>query len=108
MIDMYIGETSREKRKVVETSCRIILSTYHMAKEGLDIKRLDTLVFATPKSDIEQAIGRIQRPSTEKNTPFVIDLVDNCPAFMSLKNRRVKHYNARKYKILVGDMYDTK
>ena len=42
-------------------SKKIIIATYHIASEGYDNPDLDTLIFATPKSNIEQAIGRILR-----------------------------------------------
>lgn len=61
----YIG-TTKALERAASSECRIILSTYSMAKEGLDIPRLDTLVMATPKGDIVQASGRVQRKHSEK------------------------------------------
>ena len=43
---------------------RIVLGTFAMAEEGLDIKTLDTEVLATSKSDVVQAVGRVQRSPT--------------------------------------------
>ena len=53
----------------------LIIATYQIASEGYDNKELDTLIFATPKSNIEQAIGRILRQENV-NEPEVIDFVD--------------------------------
>ena len=39
----------------------IILATYAMAAEALDIKTLTTLLMASPKTDVTQSIGRILR-----------------------------------------------
>ena len=62
---------------------RIIIATYKIASEGYDNKELDTLVFATPKTNIEQAIGRILRQENA-NQPEVIDLVDAWSVFNNL------------------------
>ena len=35
-------------------NCKIILATYAMAAEALDIKTLTTLILATPRTDIKQ------------------------------------------------------
>ena len=50
-IPIYI-ESSKKK---------IIFATFSQAHEGLDIPTLDTVILATPKSDIVQSIGRIMR-----------------------------------------------
>ena len=42
-------------------SARAIIATYVMAREALDVPGLDTLIFATPSSDVRQAVGRIRR-----------------------------------------------
>ena len=58
----------------------IILGTYSMLSTGVDISRLDTVVFAgDAKSHIlcRQSIGRIQRIFEGKENPKVIDICDN-------------------------------
>ena len=102
MISMYTGQTPSDERKNIETNSSIILSTYQMAKEGLDIQRLDTLVMATPKSDVEQAIGRIQRPNANKCEPLVIDVVDKNITFTNLRNKRFKYYTKCKYDVNIS------
>tara|TARA_B110000008_G_scaffold87904_1_gene89944 strand:+ start:7717 stop:9174 length:1458 start_codon:yes stop_codon:yes gene_type:complete len=87
----YIGTTSAADR-AISSECRIILSTYSMAKEGLDIPRLDTLVLATPKGDIVQAGGRVQRKHAEKKVPLIIDVVDTYSVFEQLRWKRWKFY----------------
>lgn len=78
---------------------RIIIATYQIASEGYDNKELDTLIFATPKSNIEQAIGRILRQEN-KNKPEVIDFVDAWSIFNNLYFSRCKYYKKKKYDIL--------
>ena len=63
-----------EQLKESETK-KVIIATYAMAEEGLDIKTLTTLIMATPKVDVTQAVGRILRKEQEVY-PIVIDVVD--------------------------------
>ena len=81
---------------------RIIIATYQIASEGYDNKELDTLVFSTPKSNIEQAIGRILRQENE-HKPEVIDFIDAWSVFNNLYFSRSKFYKKKKYNI-IGDI----
>ena len=66
-------EDMRQGRK------RYLFATYSLAKEGLDIPRLDRLYLATPQKDyavITQSIGRIARTFDGKAEPVVYDYVD--------------------------------
>ena len=98
----YIGTTSANDRNAT-SSKRIILSTYSMAKEGLDIPRLDTLVLGTPKGDIVQASGRIQRKHPEKKTPLIIDIVDTFSVFEQLRWKRWSFYRNEKFECQTYD-----
>jgi superfamily II DNA or RNA helicase len=94
-ISRYTGSTPAKKRPEAASKA-VVLATYSMAKEGLDIPTLDTLVFATPSGNVEQAVGRIQRPCATKQTPLVIDIVDSTSsAFMSMYGRRRSFYKRR-------------
>ena len=64
--------------------------------EGLDIKTLTTLILATPKTDIEQAVGRILREKHEQ--PLVIDIVDNHEVFKKQWDKRKAYYLKNNYK----------
>ena len=79
---------------------RVILATFQMAAEGLDIKTIDTIILGTPKTDIEQAVGRI-RPKIEetKNIPLVIDIVDNFSLFERQAFDRNNFYKKKNYEI---------
>jgi superfamily II DNA or RNA helicase len=78
----------------------VILATFQMAAEGLDIKTIDTIILGTPKTDIEQAVGRI-RPKIEetKNIPLVIDIVDNFSLFERQAFARNNFYKKKNYEI---------
>lgn len=54
----------------------IVVGTFAMAAEGLDVPEFDTLFLATPQAAVEQAVGRILRVSPDKKQPLVVDYVD--------------------------------
>jgi superfamily II DNA or RNA helicase len=76
---------------------RILLSTYHYASEGIDIPRLDTLVMATPRGNIEQTVGRILRPHPFKQQPLVVDVKDPFSLFTGMAWKRHAYYKSQKY-----------
>jgi superfamily II DNA or RNA helicase len=95
-IGYYLGGMKEDKLKESESK-RIILATYAMASEGLDIKTLTSLVLATPKSDVCQSVGRILRSKHE--SPLVIDIIDDNPALMSQYYKRLTYYSSKNYDI---------
>jgi len=58
---------------------RILISTYQLVKEGFDVAKLNTLIIATPRPDVDQIVGRILRVEKGKRTidPLIIDIVDS-------------------------------
>ena len=62
-VGYYVGGMKEQHLKESEKK-KVIIATYSMAAEALDIKTLTTLIMATPKTDIEQAVGRILREET--------------------------------------------
>jgi superfamily II DNA or RNA helicase len=87
----------KEEKLKESESKKIILATYAMASEGLDIKTLTSLVLATPKSDVCQSVGRILRSKHE--SPLVIDIVDDNPALNSQYHKRLTYYSSKNYEI---------
>ena len=58
---------------------KVLIATYTLAKEGLDIPILDRLHLATPNKNravIKQSAGRIERSVDGKDTPVIYDYVD--------------------------------
>ena len=58
---------------------KYLFASYSLAKEGLDIPRLDRLFLASPakySAIITQAVGRVRRAAEGKETPIVYDFVD--------------------------------
>jgi len=95
----YIGGLKKQAREHAE-SCDIIVGTYSMAQEGLDIPRLDTLIFASPKTNITQAVGRILRPHPNKKHPVVLDFIDDVGILLGYYKKRCKLYNEGGYQIM--------
>jgi len=97
-VGYYIGGMKKEKLKENE-SCRILLGTFPMANEGLDIPSLNGLVLSTPKSDIIQSVGRICRMKHENIDPMIIDVVDKFSIFENQSRKRFSVYKKKKYDI---------
>jgi superfamily II DNA or RNA helicase len=97
-VGYYVGGMKKEKLKENE-SCRLLLGTYPMANEGLDIPSLNGLVLATPKSDIIQSIGRICRQKHEGIQPLIVDVVDCFSMFQNQSRKRFAVYKKKKYQI---------
>tara|TARA_B100001287_G_C22654292_1_gene516858 strand:+ start:93 stop:1547 length:1455 start_codon:yes stop_codon:yes gene_type:complete len=99
-VGYYVGGMKEAELKISETK-KVIIATYSMASEGLDIKTLTTLLLATPKTDIVQAVGRILR--TKHEQPVVIDVVDDHEIFKKQFSQRKRFYVKQKYKIIEID-----
>ena len=95
-VGYYVGGMKEDALKISETKT-IIIATYSMASEALDIKTLTTLVMATPKTDIEQAVGRILRE--KHSAPLIIDIIDHHQMFMNQWKKRKTFYRSNKYEI---------
>lgn len=79
---------------------RYLFATYSLAKEGLDIPRLDRLYLTTPQKDyavVAQSIGRIARTFEGKGEPIAYDYVDNGIQYLvrSYKKRCTTYRKAR-------------
>jgi superfamily II DNA or RNA helicase len=75
-VGLYMGGM-KEAQLSESAKQNIIIGTFSQAHEGLDIPVLDTVILATPKSDVKQAVGRILRETDgKKNDPVIIDIKD--------------------------------
>ena len=97
-VGYYVGGVKRKKLKENE-SCRVLLGTFPMANEGLDIPTLNGLILATPKSDIIQSVGRISRVIHKDIQPLIIDVVDQFSMFERQGTKRFEVYRKKKYEI---------
>jgi len=87
----------------------IILGTFSMASEGMDIPKLNTMILASPKSDIVQSVGRILRQKKEvrKFIPLIIDINDEFSLFLNQSKKRLAYYNKCKYNITIYNLDGT-
>ena len=98
---LIISETnsrSPEEEEYLQNDCRLIFGVTQLAKEGLDIDRLDTLIIHLPMKDTEQAIGRIARLHPKKKSPMAFYLLDSCPITFAVFN------NAKKFMSINGEL----
>ena len=99
-VGYYVGGMTQ---KALDESAQkqIILATYQMAAEGMNIPSLNTVIFASPIADIQQSIGRIlrEKPSERKYTPLCIDIWDEFSLFIRKGFTRIKYYKANDYVI---------
>jgi superfamily II DNA or RNA helicase len=103
----YVGGMKHEDLKKSEEQ-QIILATYHIASEGFDCPGLDTLILASPKSDVIQCVGRILRTPEHLrvHVPLVIDIVDNFSLFAKQGKKRYTYYKSCGYKVLGKELFD--
>ena len=96
----YVGGMKQEQLNI-SSGKQIILATFQLASEGFNVPTLNTVIFASPISDIQQSIGRIlrERPEDRKYTPLCIDISDEFSVFRRKTGARLRFYNNNKYKI---------
>lgn len=98
--ELLVGSiAAKERDRIISDAksgkIKVILSTYSLAKEGLDIPVLTDLIMATPVKDYAitvQTVGRIARTAENKNMPVVWDLVDDTQKCYKMYLQRIKHY----------------
>ena len=101
---LYVGGM---KEKDLEESAKspIVVATFQLAHEGLDIPALDTVILATPKSDIKQSIGRIMRETAGKlNDPLIFDIADSWSVFFAMYRKRLKVYREGGFELGEGSV----
>ena len=94
----YVGGMKPQALQDSETK-QIVLATYAMAAEALDIKTLNTLVMVSPKTDIIQSVGRILR--TKGNGKIIVDIVDQHDVFQNQWKKRRAYYKKSNYQIVM-------
>ena len=82
----------------------IILGTFSMASEGMDIPKLNTCILGSPKSDVEQSVGRIFREKACDRThhPLIIDIIDDFSLFKRQSEKRQTLYKKMNFKLFMN------
>jgi superfamily II DNA or RNA helicase len=75
----YIGGMKQVDLDENAEKCQILLATYQMASEAFSVKKLNTVLLATPRKNVQQSTGRIFRERIEerKVAPHIIDVIDS-------------------------------
>lgn len=99
----YIGGMKEEKREHGAANANILLASYAMASEAMNIKSLNTVVLASPRKKIEQSVGRIlrERPHERKVMPLIVDILDSHGVYQGQWRKRRAFYKACGYKIVL-------
>lgn len=74
---------------------KYLFATYSLAKEGLDVPRLERLYLTTPQKDyavVTQSIGRIARTFEGKADPIAYDFVDDIGYLVKSYKKRCTTY----------------
>lgn len=70
----FAGKKLRTATEAEASGASVLFGTWQILSTGFDLDTLSVLVMATPRSDVEQAIGRIQRLRDDKPEPVVVDI----------------------------------
>lgn len=106
-VGLYLGGMKQEDLDISATR-RVVIATYNMAEEAFDCKALNTLIYATPHNNIEQAVGRVLREEKKKRrvVPLIIDLQDMFSSFQKWNLIREKYYKSKAYPMKVFEVDD--
>jgi superfamily II DNA or RNA helicase len=100
-IGYYIGGMKDEDRDKTAADARVILATYAMASEAMNIKTLNAVALVSPRKKVEQSTGRILRVRPENRTleHRILDVVDQHDLYTGQWRKRLAYYKQCHYKI---------
>ena len=99
-VGYYVGGMKESALKNTESK-QIVIASYAMCSEGLDIPTLTTLVMVTPKTEIEQTVGRILR--VKHSSPLIVDIIDSHEPFQNQWKKRLAFYKKQGYTVTKGE-----
>lgn len=97
----YIGGMKEEERELGAANSQLLLASYSMASEAMNIKQLNAVILASPRSNVEQSTGRILRVRASERIvePLIIDIIDPHQPTLSQWKRRLAYYKKCNYNI---------
>lgn len=104
----YVGGMKEKDLKETESK-KIMLSTYTMSSEALDVASLNTLLLMTSHSGGSvhtQSCGRILRKAHNDFIPTVWDLVDDFSVYKNQAKKRLEYYKKQNYEIFRVEIRD--
>ena len=76
-LSILTGGAKGEQINSSAANATMIFTTYGYMGTGKSIPKMDTVLLLTPRRNgVEQVVGRIFRPGPNKNTRWIIDLID--------------------------------
>ena len=106
-VGYYIGGMKDVELKKSEKK-QVVISSYSLAAEGLDIPTLNAEFLISPKTDIIQCVGRILRAKHSYSHPIIYDFVDIHDVFQRQWAKRKSYYKKQNYKIIGTNSIDYK
>jgi superfamily II DNA or RNA helicase len=102
----YIGGMKEEKREAGAAAAKVLLASYAMASEAMNIKTLNAVILASPRKAVEQSTGRILRTRVSERVvaPVIVDIVDSHGMYLSMWKKRATYYKTCAYKIEIVQM----
>jgi superfamily II DNA or RNA helicase len=100
-IAYYIGGMKEAVRESGAQSARVLLASYAMASEAMNIKSLNSVILASPRKHVEQSTGRILRTRVSDRVvqPMIIDIVDKHSMYKGQWKKRHAYYKQCAYKV---------
>lgn len=97
----YVGGMKEAVREEGAAAARILLASYAMASEAMNIKTLNAVILASPRKSVEQSTGRILRvrPDQRKVPPVIVDIVDEHSMYQSQWRKRLTYYRKCAYQV---------
>ena len=101
----YVGGMKEEEREAGARVSRVLLASYAMASEAMNIKHLNCVIMASPRKKVEQSTGRILRVQKDQRQiyPLIVDIVDSHGMYQGQWRKRAAYYKKCAYRIQVGD-----
>ena len=97
----YVGGMKEAVREGGAATARILLASYAMASEAMNIKTLNTVILASPRKQVEQSTGRILRVRADQRSvpPVIVDIVDSHSMYQGQWRKRSAYYKKCSYQI---------
>ena len=101
----YVGGMKEDEREAGAREARVLLASYAMASEAMNIKHLNCVIMASPRKKVEQSTGRILRVQKDQRQihPLIVDIVDSHGMYQGQWRKRAAYYKRCAYRIQTGD-----
>jgi len=100
-VGFYVGGMDQADLDRNAQICQILLATYAMASEAMNIKALNAMLMASPRKKVEQSTGRILRITPDKRVvqPLIVDVIDQHDTYVRQWWARARYYKKCAYNI---------